>query len=91
MSDTQPSFVRVTPPSFLVRQGGHWLGSARNFLQRKAFDGDRLTWGSQREVRGLTVSDIEEMASEIASAAINQDRADRARRGEDLIACGFEP
>lgn len=72
------AFPRVSPSS-LMRHGGNWLAMARNYLQRKAHDGERLTWDSQAEVRGLTVSDIEEMASEIASAAINEDRAERAR------------
>ena len=64
---------RVTPFE-LKRSGGAHLGAARSFLQRRVIGGDRLTWGSGEEVKGLCVLDIEEMAAEIAAAAINDDR-----------------
>lgn len=55
----------------LAARGGEWLGAARNYLQWNAMNGDNLTWNSDDEVRGLTVRKIEEMASQIAAAAIN--------------------
>lgn len=64
---------RVNPYD-LMRRGGSWLAQARDYLQRRAMGGDSLTWGSEQEVRGLTVRDIETMASEIAAIAINDDR-----------------
>lgn len=64
---------RVTPFE-LQKAGGSWLGQARSFLQRRAIHGDHLIWGSAAEVKGLCVLDIEEMAAEIAAAAINDDR-----------------
>jgi hypothetical protein len=53
-----------------LKGGGNWLGTARDYLQRRAIGGDRLIWGSFEEVRGLTVKDIEDMALSIAAAAL---------------------
>lgn len=61
-------------PYDLMRAGGRWLATAREYLQRRAMRGEDLTWGSDEEVRGLTVRDIELMAAEIATSAINDDR-----------------
>jgi hypothetical protein len=49
--------------------GGPWLGAAREVLQRKAKNGDWLTWGSHEVVEGLTVRDVEELAHVVARAA----------------------
>jgi hypothetical protein len=64
----------------LRNTGGSWLGTAREFLQCHAFDGDRLIWGSQTEVRGLTVKDIEDMAVQIATAAIIEHEKNKSRK-----------
>ena len=66
----------------LMKTGGAWLGAARSFLQRKAINGERLTWGSNAPVIGLTVQDIEQMAAFVAEAAINE-HLQRQLRGLD--------
>lgn len=65
---------KTVSPFELQKAGGSWLAAARSMLQRRAIHGDRLTWGSADEVKGLCVLDIEEMAAQIAAAAINDDR-----------------
>jgi hypothetical protein len=77
-SDQLPSNDRFALMAKL-RSGGDYLGVARSFLQRRAIGGDRITWGTSDLVTGLTARDIEDMALEIAAAAILQDRAERLR------------
>lgn len=60
----------------VMRKGGNWLGTAREFLQTHAIRGDSLTWGSYEEVRGLTVRDVEEMVADAVAA----DRNERSAR-----------
>ena len=54
----------------LAEKGGKWLGAAREYLQWHVRGGDSCIWGSNEPLT-LTVSQIEEMASVIAAAAIN--------------------
>jgi hypothetical protein len=54
----------------LMRSGGKWLGAARSYLQWHVPRGDSVTWASNDTVT-MTVKQIEEMASEIAAAALN--------------------
>ena len=70
----------------LMRKGGKWLASARNVLQCKARNGDRLIWGSHDLVVGLTVRDIEEMAACVAASAINEYMEDVEREYKRLEA-----
>lgn len=55
-------------------QGGSWLGEVRNWIQRKAFNGETVTWGSNDylKLKPLTVSDLELLACNIASASITE-------------------
>lgn len=57
----------------LQKQGGTHLAACREFVQRKAMNGERVIWGSVEPVT-LTMRDIEEMASEIAAASLNEER-----------------
>lgn len=60
----------------LHKQGGNHLAAAREYLQCNIRGGDSCTWGSN-QILHMTVAQIEEMASEIAAAAINEDRKNR--------------
>lgn len=57
----------------LQKKGGSHLAACREFVQRKAMNGERVIWGSIEPVT-LAMRDIEEMASEIAAAALNEER-----------------
>lgn len=56
----------------LRNKGGTWLGTVREWMQRKFSNGERVTWGSRDILEGkiMTVSDYEELAQQIAAAAI---------------------
>lgn len=54
-----------------LKNGGQWLGAARNWLLWHKDPNGRLTWGSNEEVR-LTVKEIEELALEVATAALHE-------------------
>ena len=57
----------------LKRKGGAWLGAARSWIQWHCVNGENVTWGSNEELRpALTVKDVEDLAAEIAAAAINE-------------------
>jgi hypothetical protein len=58
----------------LYKRGGTHLRIARENLQQHAMNGDRLRWGSDDIVAGMTVRQIEMIACEIAAAAINEER-----------------
>lgn len=53
----------------MVTSGVH-LVVARNWMQQRARNGEKVTWGSQEilQLPSLTVSDIEELSSAIAHA-----------------------
>ena len=55
----------------LNKFGGEWLAACREFIQRKASNGETVVWGSLEPVT-LAELDLEIMASEIASAAIKE-------------------
>lgn len=62
--------VRVNS-SELKRQGGEWLGAARSWLQWHRRNGDSVAWGSTDVLEPpFTVADVEDLASEVASAAM---------------------
>lgn len=55
----------------LLRQGGEWLGAARKWLQWNTRNGDQVTWGSGDLIEPqLSVRQIEDLASEVAAAAM---------------------
>lgn len=58
----------------LYQTGGEHYGAVRNWIQRKAVNGERVTWGSNDEVRlsyKLTVCLLEDLSCTIAAASIN--------------------
>lgn len=58
-----------------LRDGGLWIGAARNWIQWKCRNGSRVTWGSNDELdKRMTVRDVEDLALEVAAAAIEQYR-----------------
>ena len=61
----------------LKKSGGQWLAAARSWMQWNCRNGDSVIWGSTEELRGkrmpyLTVVDVEDLAAEVAAAAINE-------------------
>ena len=61
------------PPSSseLQKQGGEWLVAARNWIKWHRRNGERVTWGSHDVLDpAMTVADVEDLASEVAAAAI---------------------
>jgi hypothetical protein len=61
----------------LKKSGGEWLAAARSWMQWNCRNGDRVIWGSDEELHGkrrahLTVVDVEDLAAEVAAAAINE-------------------
>lgn len=63
-------------PTIMRKSGGQWLGAAREWIQWNFSNGSDVIWGSQDVLKGkdLTVHDIENLASIIAAAAVNEDR-----------------
>ena len=55
----------------VLKEGGPWLGAAREYLQCHAMRGDSLMWGSDELVHGLTVRDIEQLAADAVAADRN--------------------
>jgi hypothetical protein len=52
-----------------VAHGGNWLGRARDWIQRKKRNGDRVTWGSNEVLEPAMVErEVEEVAAEVAEA-----------------------
>lgn len=68
----------------LLKSGGEWLEEMRSWIQRKARNGEKVTWGSSEflELPPLTVFDMEMLAHFIALQAINWDR--ERNRNEDV-------
>ena len=59
--------------SALRKTGGSWLGSAREWMQRKFLNGESVTWGSSDELKPPSkVLDIEEIALFSAVASLCQ-------------------
>ena len=55
----------------VMKRGGDWLGTARNWLLWNKDTGGRLIWGSEDEVR-MTMKDCEEIC--LAAAAAERER-----------------
>lgn len=66
--------IKNTSYNLLMKEGGEWLGVARNWIQRKFKNGERVMWGSTDRLDGvgLCVRDIEQLASYISESAINE-------------------
>jgi len=58
----------------LLHSGGRWLGVAREWMKRKAFDGESVTWGTDESLnlRTLHVVDIEQFSADIAHATLEE-------------------
>lgn len=57
-----------------IKQGGKWLGAARSWLQWHTRNGDSVTWGSNDVIEPhLTVKMIEELAADVAEAAVEEE------------------
>jgi hypothetical protein len=68
----------------LRKVGGGWLAQARTYLQWNVPFGEFLTWGSLEPVN-ISVKQIEELASEVAANAINQERHDQQMKLKNLV------
>lgn len=65
--------------------GGLWLGACRNWMQNHKLNGSDVRWGSDEVLRpGVTVREMEEMAAQVAAAAIQAERERVALRHEAL-------
>lgn len=64
----------INSQDLLMKGGGKWLGNVRNWMQRKAHNGENVTWGSNEylKLKELTVSDMEQLATQIAASAIKE-------------------
>lgn len=60
----------------LKSRGGKWLGAARSWIQWNCLNGDVVTWGSDDllmfRTGRITVRHIEDLAAEVAAAAIQE-------------------
>lgn len=69
----------------LMKLGGKWLGAARTWLQWHTINGDRVTWNSGDEIQPtMTVRMVEELAADVAAAAMNQRDEEVERQAERL-------
>ena len=64
----------VQPRPLLQNEGGEWLGTIREWIQREALNGESVIWGSHEylKLQPQSVSDMENLAARIAAAAINE-------------------
>lgn len=54
----------------MKKNGGKWLGAARNWMQWYTHNGDRVAWNSEETlIPHLTVRDVEDVAAHAAAAA----------------------
>ena len=84
MAEERKVLIDVNPMMTLLREkGGEWLGSARTWMQRKAMNGDTVTWGSEDylKLKPLTVVEIESFAATIAAAALREQAKDIQQYG----------
>jgi hypothetical protein len=63
----------------LKMRGGAWLSAARNWLQWNTRNGDEVIWGSDAVLQpALTVAQVEDLAAQVAAAALNEEWAQPA-------------
>ena len=60
-----------------LKRGGPWLGAARAWMQNNIKNGDRLCWSSTDTV-SVRFCDLEELALEVATAAVAKERRNAA-------------
>lgn len=63
-------------------KGGSHLGTVRSWMQRKAANGESVTWGSNEELRfrcSITPSLLENLAQDIRDASISDMKKDVKR------------
>lgn len=72
-----------------VKSGEH-LRVVRSWMQRKALNGDRVTWSSDEflTLRPLTVLDLEQLAQEIADALSLKKFLEKCTRLSLVCECG---
>lgn len=70
LTTTNEGVSIMTDTQQILREGGKWLGKAREGLQTYAINGDTVTWASNDIIKGLTVHDFEC----IVASAIAADR-----------------
>lgn len=74
----------LPPASELAREGGRWLGAAREWVQRKKLNGERVTWGSADVLEPpMTMRQVEDVAAEAAAGAL-RDRWQARKQLEDV-------
>jgi hypothetical protein len=84
------SAVRRVFPHDLMQQGGEWLAAARRWLQWHTKNGEHVHWGSHDEIQPtMTVKMVEELAADVAAAAINAER-DEVRKNATALPCNGE-
>ena len=47
----------------IINEGGPWLSEMRNYLLNNVNNADTLGWGSNAEIKGLTVKMLEELVA----------------------------
>lgn len=68
------------------QRGGSWLGAVRNWIQRKRFNGSRVTWGSLETLEPpMTVRDVEDAAKDAAWAAYQDGLKESRKALTDLL------
>jgi len=58
----------------MLKEGGDWLGAARQWIQWNCNNGSTVTWGSNEQLssrQGFTPAVVEEIAAEAVAAYIN--------------------
>jgi hypothetical protein len=56
-----------------TKNGGEWLGAARNWVKWNCRNGEHVTWGSNDVLEpALTIRQVEEMAARVADAAASE-------------------
>jgi len=60
-----------------LKGGGAWLGAARKWMQSNVVGGDRLEWSSPETIH-LPFYKLEELAKQVAIAAVAEDRKKRS-------------
>lgn len=73
----------------LQKQGGEWLAAARSYLQNHCRGGDENPWGSDCHSVTMTMRQVEELAAQVAAAAIVEYQ-EKLKREQHVIANGIK-
>lgn len=79
LTNTTERSEKLTDACEIERLGGPWLAAARGYVQRKARNGNSVTWGSGEAVT-LSMRQLEEMCAHAVAADRLEDGASWARR-----------